>query len=503
MGETTAAYSFFRKHPEGADWPEPEPLGRDLCPVPPFDPDLLPEAFRKHVSDVAERMQVPIDLPAVSAILCLAGVVKRRAAIQPKRADNAWVVTPNGWGGIIAPPGQMKSNVLGTFTEHLARIETRWRVEWESEVEGYEIWEQERALREQAWKEQFKAAVKVGRPAPVRPDESRAKPVLRRLVANDPTFEALHSTLSDNPAGVLLVRDELSGWLATLDKPGREGERQFYLEAWNGDKPFTVDRIGRGTIHVPALCLSVVGGIQPGRLRQYLADAIKDGPGNDGLFQRLQLLVWPDFPKTWRLVDRSPDRAAAERAAQVFERLAELPVDEPLRLKFGDAAQELFYVWWSELEAKIRSGDLHPALVAHLSKYRSLMPSLGLLFELADGAGNTAAISDVSLEHAGQGAAWCDFLEAHARRIYGCIVSAELHSARELADKLRKGKLPSKFTTRDVYFKGWSGLTTPDEARAALRILEDAGWVRPAAGEDGRGRPSERWEVNPQIKERK
>jgi len=109
----------------------------------------------------------------------------------------------------------------------------------------------------------------------------------------------------------------------------------------------------------------------------------------------------------------------------------------------------------------------------------------------------------VSLEHAGQGAAWCDFLEAHARRIYGCIVSAELHSARELADKLRKGKLPSKFTTRDVYFKGWSGLTTPDEARAALRILEDASWVRPAAGEDGRGRPSERWEVNPQIKERK
>jgi hypothetical protein len=87
----------------------------------------------------------------------------------------------------------MKSNVLGIFTGPLTRIETRWRLEWESEVEEYEIWEQERALREQAWKEQYKAAAKSGRPFPLRPDESRAKPVLRRLVANDPTFEALHS----------------------------------------------------------------------------------------------------------------------------------------------------------------------------------------------------------------------------------------------------------------------------------------------------------------------
>lgn len=484
-------------------WPEPETLGEDLLPVSPFDPGLLPETFREHVCDISERMQVPVDLPAICATGCLAGVVNRRAQIQPKRADASWVVTPNLWGGIVAPPGQMKSPTLSAFTEHLAQIEARWRVKWESEVEEYELWEQERALREQAWKEQFKAAVKAGRPAPVRPDESRAKPVPRRLVANDPTFEALHSILADNPAGMLLVRDELSGWFATLDKPGREGERQFYLESWNGDKPFTVDRIGRGTVYVPALCLSVVGGIQPSRLRQYLVDAIKDGPGNDGLFQRLQLLVWPDFPRSWTLIDRPANQKAAACVARVYERLAELSADEPIRLKFSDAAQDLFYAWWSELERKLRGGDLHPALVAHLAKYRSLMPSLALLFELADGAGNTAAITEVSLDHAGQGAAWCEFLEAHARRIYACIVSAELHAARELSEKLQKGKLPVEFSTRDVYLKGWSGLSTPDEARAALRILEDAGWVRPAAGEDGPGRPSERWDVNPKIKEQK
>ncbi len=67
------------------DWPKPEPPGGELPPVPPFDLALVPEAVRLLVEDTAERMQVPFDYPAVVAILCLAGVTNRRAAIQPRR----------------------------------------------------------------------------------------------------------------------------------------------------------------------------------------------------------------------------------------------------------------------------------------------------------------------------------------------------------------------------------------------------------------------------------
>jgi hypothetical protein len=105
------------------------------------------------------------------------------------------------------------------------------------------------------------------------------------------------------------------------------------------------------------------------------------------------------------------------------------------------------------------------------------------------------------LPHAQQAAAWCDYLEAHARRIYGCLVSPELHAARELAGKITKGKLATEFSTRDVYLKGWAGLSTPDEARAALRVLEDSGWVRAIVGEKQEGRLSERWQTNPRVAE--
>jgi hypothetical protein len=66
------------------EWPAPLPIQSELPAVQPFCQELLPMSFRSLVRDVAERMQVPMDYPAVVILLCLAGVVSRRAVIQPK-----------------------------------------------------------------------------------------------------------------------------------------------------------------------------------------------------------------------------------------------------------------------------------------------------------------------------------------------------------------------------------------------------------------------------------
>jgi hypothetical protein len=72
-----------------------------------------------------------------------------------------------------------------------------------------------------------------------------------------------------------------------------------------------------------------------------------------------------------------------------------------------------------------------------------------------------------------------------------------------LAKRLREGwkAQESGFSLRDVYTNDWASLSTPDEARAALVVLEDAGWVRKNARpiELGRGRPTELWSINPRI----
>jgi hypothetical protein len=486
------------------DWPEPAPLGDELPPVQSFDLNLLPSCFRPLVNDISERMQAPPDFAAAAAIVTLAGCVNRRAAIHPKAVDNSWEVVPNLWGAIVGHPGFMKSPVLRAITQPLTQIEELWRAEYAEELSEYQLAKEQADLRCQAWREDYKRALKKGAPAPVQPDNSLRPPALRRISFTDSTFEKLHEILSENPAGGLVVRDELTGWLAELDKQGREGERGFYLQAWNGDAGYTVDRIGRGSIYVPAVCISLLGNIQPARLRWFLSQAFNGGPSDDGLFQRFQILVWPDPPRDWRLIDRPPNGAALGAAEKIFSTLANLSADDPVRMRFSPEAQPLFYEWLSELENKIRSDSGLPApFVAHLAKYRSLMPTLAGLFELADLANEGAVHSEalISLDHAQQAAALCDYLESHARRVYACVISPECRAARELARHIQNGDLAEAFATRSVYLKGWTGLDTVERVRGALYLLEDAGWLRRAESPSlpAGGRPSEVWEINPRL----
>jgi putative DNA primase/helicase len=483
---------------ERESWPQPTPIGGTLLPVKPMSEALLPEALRPLCADVAERMQVPLDFPAAASVLCLAGAVGRRAAIQPQAHDTTWQVVPNLWGAVVGPPGVMKSPLLRAVSAPLAAISERWRVEHEGALAQHTAALEEMAVRAAAWKQTATAAAKRGADLPAKPDDSIAAPPERRLILVDATMEVLQVILRDNPAGVLVLRDELTGWLAMLDRAGREGERAFYLSAWSGDTSHTVDRIGRGSIHVPHCCVSMLGGIQPARLRSYLADTLSGAPGDDGLMQRFQLLVWPDLPPEWHEVDRAPDHAALAAAQRMYERLVQADVETPARYQFSADAQQLFSAWRGELERRIRTEDMHPALVAHLAKYRSLMPSLGLLFAVAD-----AVDGEVPLAHAQQAAGWCEYLESHARRVYGCITSPAMRAAGELSRRLTGGwrKKEGSFTTRDVYQNDWSGLTTPSEVRGALDVLEDYGWVRrlPVDPSPDGGRPTELWAINPRI----
>jgi hypothetical protein len=487
------------------DWPDPAPLGDELPLVQAFSPELLPSSLRPLVEDLSERMQTPLDFAGAAATVALAGCVNRRAIIYPKAVDDSWAVVPNLWGAIVAPPGFMKSPVLHAVTRPLAKIQEDWHAEYEQQLSEYERTREEDELKLQAWREQSKREYKAGKAGLLRPDVSASLPAEKRLLLTDSTYEKLHEILSQNPAGVLVVRDELTGWLAGLDRQGHEGERGFYLQCWNGDEGFWVDRIGRGSIFVPAACVSLFGNIQPARLRCYLADVTSGGPNDDGLFQRFQVLVWPDPPRNWKNIDRKPSGPALLMAEKILGTLAALSAEEPIRMNFDPDAQQLFNEWFEELERLIRSEQgLSPFMVGHLSKYRSLMPTLAGLFELADRVSAGKEMSgrfSITLNHAKQAAAFCEYLESHARRVYSCVISPECRAARELARHIQANDVAEIFTPRSIYLKGWTGLDTPERVRGALTLLEDAGWVRrmETTSSPSGGRPSENWLINPKV----
>jgi Protein of unknown function (DUF3987) len=323
--------------------------------------------------------------------------------------------------------------------------------------------------------------------------------------------------LADNPRGVLVFRDELVGWLAKLDDEENQGDRAFYLETWTGTGSYTWDRIQRGTVHVANACLAVLGGIQPAKLQAYLYNTIH-GLQNDGLLQRFQLLVYPDDKGAWKIVDRKPDQDAQLRAYRIFERLANADFEkwgaqteehckQPF-FHFDDEAQELFFDWWTQLETVTLPGEPAAIMKEHLSKYRSLVPSIALLIHLVERADSgqrehgSDAVIRVPASAVKRAIGWCDYLQSHARRIYGLAQDYRTQAAAALATQIRNGKLEDGFSTRDVYRKGWSGLTDPEVALAACRELEAAGWLRTRPlGKAATGRPAgQQYEINPKAR---
>ena len=107
-----------------------------LSPVPAFAADLLPDAMRPWVEDIAERMQCPLDFPAVGAMIALAGAVGRRVGIRPKLRDS-WMVVPNLWGLLIGRPGIMKSPPLKEVLKPVHRLEIRAAEEYAKEMLAY------------------------------------------------------------------------------------------------------------------------------------------------------------------------------------------------------------------------------------------------------------------------------------------------------------------------------------------------------------------------------
>jgi len=274
---------------------------------------------------------------------------------------------------VIGRPGIMKSPALHEALRPLGRVIADARKDHEAAMAEHAFRKAEAEIRRESVRQQLKEAVKGGRPT----DELRAAfeateyatPTERRSLVNDSTVEKLGELLNLNPNGLLLFRDELAGFLRTMEREGHENDRAFYCEAWNGSGSYTYDRIGRGTLHIEAACMSLLGGIQPGPLVAYLREAFGDG-GDDGLIQRFQLMVYPDVAAEWRNVDRWPDTDARRRVVDLFQRLDRLapsdvaahdgasPEERPF-LRFTPEAQEQFDSWRTTHERIVRSGDEH------------------------------------------------------------------------------------------------------------------------------------------------
>jgi len=378
------------------DWRDPAPVQHSLRPVESLPLSIIPGPLQAWIEDTSHRMQCPFDFVATAAIVMAGSVIGAGCGIKPKRQDD-WLVIPNLWGGAVGRPSVLlKSPAIEQALSPLAKLEIAAKEDhdsrcdiYEAELAGYKAMKdatQADMKRAYSGKKNDRQAFEDAKHS-LRALEKPDEPVWKRYKTNDATIEKMAVLLSENPRGVLLVRDELVGLLASWDREDKQTDRAFFLEAWNGYGSYTSDRIGRGTTHTENLCV----GIQPAKLLKYLHQGMSEYK-NDGLIQRLQLLVYPDEPKQWKLVDQIPNHVAKDRFTEIIKKLSEMNFTEHGAIKdentkypyfrFSDEAQEVFFDWWTELQTIKLQQDDDSIIIEHMGKFRSLFPSLALIFHL-------------------------------------------------------------------------------------------------------------------------
>jgi hypothetical protein len=480
-------------------WKNIKKLGATSSVSVDFSLKLIPIPLRGWINEVSELMNVRPEIVTIPMIIALSSLIGRQVAIRPKKHDFTFEVIPNLWGAVVADPGSKKSPAVNMALAPINELVKGEKEKFKDALKEFEPIEQRINLEIDSLNKRYNskgsnkitAQELVEETQKFKDELEEQRPVEKRYITNDSTIEKLVEILRDNPNGLMISKDELVGWLKSFDKKGREEDRPFFLSSWAGNQVNEVDRIGRGNIYVPSLCISIFGSIVPSVLNKYLNEKMNNMGGDDGLMDRIQLLIHPESLPFKEDVDRIPDTEKLNYVARVFKELDSID-DEKYKLQwdnhselnylqYDSNAQTIYKSWATELEIRLSSDDIPDHIKGHLSKYRSLIPSLSLIFHLVDQSltKKEKRKSEIGVTSVKRSIAWAKYLEKNLNKVYGNVIYPELSSAMILYKRIHDGKLTDKMTVRDICRKNWSKVgSKKDDVLKAIKVLSDHSMVR-------------------------
>jgi hypothetical protein len=363
----------------------------------------------------------------MAALTAVAGALHAETYV---RAGEGWDEKPIIWTTLVGPPSAMKSPILQKVIAPFRNIDHQ---------------------RDATWRQQF-AIWKQNKTAGTNPGPYPPKP--GRLLIQDATPEKVAEILSRDPAGSLLIHDELAGWLGSFERYGSgPTSRAFFLSSWNGGQ-FLKDRVGQGArdehaeICVDNLALCVLGGIQPDRLA-----AMRDLT-SDGLLQRF-------LPVLMRAPERGDESHPVAAAETEYATLISMVRNAmpPRRYEFESDAIAVRTRVLDRLFTLEQVEGFSSSLIGAIGKLKGYYARLALTLHVAEehaanmrghGLGYGANISRGTAEAAEQ--LLFDFLLPHIFGLYDVIAygGRDRESVRAIAafilatdkDRLR----PSDFT---------------------------------------------------------
>ncbi len=443
--------------------------------VPPLA--LLPAALRDYVWAAAESLKVDLSYILLPLLCAVASAIANSRSIQLKRG---FIQPPIIWSAFIGRSGSRKSPALeaGCFAvrEHERELIRQNKAALDQYEEELALWE--------ATKKNLRGA----KPHP---------PPMLTCWMDDLTLAALADALESNPAGVLVVKDELSHWFSAMDQyhDARGSDVSRWLSLHTGVLCGLDRKTDRRRYRLFNPRVSITGGIQPAVLARVLTPDFFER----GLPARFLFAAPPTRPDFW-----SEKTVAPHLLDKVRELFATIYALQPTVDGFGD-------VWPDLLQL---SGDAKDAYIAHYnacgaaafssdereeaawSKLSGYGARLALVGQCARDPESKTVTGETM-------AAACDLARwfgAEAERIYATMSeTAEQATARRLLEFIdRRG---GAATVRDLVTNYAPLKNQNDRAEGTLTALVQAGYGRwePVPTTAKGGKPTRRFRLRAPV----
>jgi hypothetical protein len=379
-----------------ADLPDPEE----------FPISALPTTLRQFVREAAASVGCPVDYIGLSTLAAVSAAIgdTRRIVIKKDWTEGAAI-----FGMIVGGPASKKTPAMTLALRPVRERQMALKNEYERQKEEHEA-----ALRD------YEKAKKDGPSELGKPE----KPTLGRTYADDTTVERLADILNENRRGVLIIKDELSAWLGSMNQykqGGKGADRQFWLSV-HTNQPVSVDRKSTDEpVIVARPFVSIVGGIQP----EVLPDFGKDR--GDGLIDRF-IPVYPK-PRVGRWTDDEISDHVREEYARTIGSLYRLrhanDEEDPFPSKVGmtPEAKALFVAEYNrlhdELEAPGFPQRLRPVwgkLEAYFARF-ALILAMGRIAEL-ENQGQVGIVERITRDDMAGAVKLLAYFKNHVRRVY-------------------------------------------------------------------------------------
>lgn len=492
--------AIARASGEEAPWETPDLalIREGAVLAPEFPLTVFSPAWARWIREAAEGAGAPEGFVGTALLAAAGAIIGNARWASPW---HPWREPPAVNVALVGRPSSGKSPALDQVHALVAALEAEGNEDW---TERQRVYKQATIATDERLKQyeaHVKHAVARGEPVPeLAADCAAPEPIERhRLFSTDTTIEKAARLSKANSRGMLLIRDELAGWIGTMDRyaNGASGDRAFWLQAYGG-RSWTIDRArDADPVVIPSLLWSITGTIQPDRVASLLMTG-----DDDGLTARF-LYCWPaPLPPQRPTCDADTDAALARLRRLRHISWPTEPV--PVVLPFTEEAAAALHDWRIEVAA-VEAGAVG-LMLSWLGKLPSLAVRLALIFQLLawtespEGTAEPEAIGELAIRAAI--AFLRDFAIPMARRTFGAAALPQAErDARSVARWLmQQAPLPVTVNARELRRRGdGPAISDADRIETALRELEAAGWCRPAHRSAQGGRPRKDWQVNPLL----